>query len=1071
MRLVRSVFTLSLAAAWVGAQAEITTPLLIHEVAVSRDQLVFSWNGQLWTVPTVGGQAKPLLKLSGFQRAPSFSPDGKWLAFSADVGGNLDVYVMAAGGGDPRRLTYHPKQDMVQNWSPDSRSVLFMSGRERDGKVELYTIGLDEANPRRMPPEAAAVGAISPDGTALAYSRDIPSFSIQRRFYRGGSMSELRLLNLRDNSERSLKTGNWNVLCPMWVGDHLYHLSDKQGSYNLARFDFKSGKSEELTKSATFGSNHASMGGGNIAYTLGGKVFVRDIASGTTHEVPIRINESDIPTGMDQKAKRTVPVDQFIESLSLGWNGESAVMQARGDVWFKGKEGGFKNLTGTSGVAERLPSLSPDGTQVAYFCDESGEYAVHVAPVVGGTVRKFPVSGATSFRELTWSPDGKRLAFSDLALTLRTVDLSSGQVSVLDRSNFPSQENWQPKWHPSGRYLAYAKQLENRVRTLFIWDSRTGQKVQVTDGYTPCEAPAFDAGGAYLYFISSARGVRTLASNVWALESSIIFNPISVSKVFAVSLVKGVGGMVNPIPSASTIDLEGVRDRIFWLPMRERPYRDLKAGKPGVLFLQTSDWGEVPGAISPTTNLARIDFSGQPRLDTLAKGIVDYEVSGDGSTVLAITPRGFATLPANAEAATEQMSKSALLVAAEGSVEVDPTQEWRQIYKEAFRLMRDKFYDPNHHGQDLKAIEKHYEAYLPSIRRRSDLNQLLTRAFGDVSISHLQVGGGDDPSPRPQGVPVGLLGADVSWDGKGYKIGRIYRSGDFYADNPLLRSPFAQAASAASEGEYIWEVDGTKLEGSRNFYSYFIGKLGPIKLRVGSSPEAAREITVTTLAGENSLRAADWARRNAEYVEKKSGGRLAYVWVSGWNPDGYDSFYRGVNAASVKEGLIVDERFNGGGVTSDMAISTLAGKTTLAYDYPYGNDFTAPPLAGPSSKVLIINQANGSAAETFALMWKNSKLGPVVGLRTYGGGVGGALWSPQTIDGGSITIPTRGGYNPITGQWEIENDGVRPDHEVSISARDFAAGRDPQLDKAIELALAGAVKPKLNRPAAPKHPK
>jgi tricorn protease len=1074
-----------------SSTALLPAPMLIQEVAINQDSIVFTYAGQLWKVGRSGGAAKRMFEPSDDYRWPLFSPDGSMLAYTKVAGGDMDIYVVPTAGGAPRQVTDHPKLDLARAWTPDGEGLLFMSTRERDGSSELYTVRLGDPMPKRVPVPQGVHGCFSPDGKLLAYTpKAIYYTGVTRRSYRGGSASPLWIVNSQNGQLRKLTPDTYSSINPMWVGDRIYHLSDRLGSLNLAVCDVRTGKSTELTKYPNKGITASAFGGGIIAYVRDGRIHTYDLKTSDDRVIDVRIDPADLIGRLDERATKQAPVSRFTDGYWLSHDGKTVLLEARGDA-VTVNEAGVENRTRTSGVAERNPVLSPDGKTLAYFSDESGEYALHLRTLASGAVRKLPIEAhPTYYRELAWSPDGKRLCFSDQRLTFWVADTMTGRMTAVDQSKHMAQGEYRPSWSPDGRWLAYAKALPSRVRAIFLWDAQSGKATQLTDGMSHDEMPVFDASGRYLYFTSSANARNAAAADIgWALATSMAAEPLVTKGLSVFILRNGDPSPVRPLlnqpnPDASveplssvTVDLEDVRRRIVPLPSPARDIIALRAGKPGTLILQCQSWADAPAYNGPTTfPLFRYQISSPRQLTKLVADAGGFEVSGDGSTVLYGVGNNLYTMASDVQAPTGDQNPGTAVDVKSATIQVAPPTEWRQIYHEAWRMMRDYFYDPKHHGQDVDELERHYAEYLPSITRRTDLNTLLFSAFGEISVSHLRVGGGDTGPAVGAPGRTGLLGAQYSVAGNRYRIDRILRAGHYLNQNGIVRAPLDQPGVDVREGDYLIEIDGQQVTTDKSINAYLVGKaVRPTRIMVSSDPSGAnaRTFTVVPAPGENALWGANWAERNRRFVEKASGGRLAYAYVPAWDSAGYDEFFRTLHASRDKQGFILDQRFNGGGITSDNVVEALLRKPVFAYAYRYGGDYQVPSHLVEGPKVILINEANGSAAETFPLMFKTQKVGTVVGKRTYGGGIGAALFVQRLIDGGSIAIPNRGAYNSYTGTWDIENDGIQPDVEVDVLPEDYLAGRDPQLEKAVEVALAqlkGFRKATQKRPAMPVHP-
>ena len=766
--------------------------------------------------------------------------------------------------------------------------------------------------------------------------------------------------------------------------------------------------------------------------------------------------------------ERTVSVVRTIQDATLSSTGDRVVFGARGEILLLDPNNGeTKNLTQTSGIAERYPALSPDGNSLAYFSDESGEYELHVRSLTGESpAKKIPVEKRPSFyRELTWSGDSKKLAFTDKKLSLWVADPTQGTTRRIDSSTYSYQEQWFPNWSPDGRWLTYSKHHPNRVRTLYIYDTVENKSHQITDGRTHTESPVFDRNGKYLYFVSSPNAGTSEFG--WGVLNGVVARPLVTRRIHVLLLQEGLplpvfpngpnpDAQVDKIVTPVRIDFENIRQRVFDLPVPPGDYSQLAVGKPGLLYPIALEWPKSPSlGAQPTRTLYIYDISKPPKLEKVMEEVQGFELSSDGNRLLYIKGRGqpdfFVVSAGSAPKADEGKLDLKRL-----EVKVDPRAEWKQMYREAWRIMRDWFYDPHHHGQNITELEGHYGEYLPGIVRRSDFNALMNRMLGHVSVSHLGVGGGDQPQSGPPDR-TGMLGADYEIDQGRYRFKRIYRWSYFNSPSGFVPAPLDFPGNKVKEGEYLLAVNDQNVDATKSIYSYFEGKAGqPLKIKVGPNPngDGARVVSIfaAPAQNENQLRRANWSDQNRRRVEELSGGKLGYIYVDSYGP-GIMDFIRGLVGFSDRPGMIIDQRFNGGGITPDYLIEWLTRRPIYYYAFREGDDIATPVNPGPQVKVLIVNENNFSAAETFAFMYKLAKVGPIVGMRTGGGGIGPYVFTPQLIDGGNVQLPNRAAYNPDGTSWGIENAGIVPDFEVEITPKDWMMGRDPQLEKAVQVAL------------------
>ncbi|HWP43588.1 MAG TPA: S41 family peptidase, partial [Blastocatellia bacterium] len=943
----------------------------------------------------------------------------------------------------------------------------------------LYTMPVDGVFPAMLPLPEAHNGSLSPDGGSIAYT-PYDYFSADWRFYRGGMLSRLQIARLSDGEVESLTEGEHNDKNPMWVGDKIYFISDRTATFNLYAYDTKTRQTKQLTSFDGYGIRWASAGSDAICFWRDGRIYLFDLKTNQARPVDIRVSAD-----ASQLRPRKVNASRWIESASLSWEGDRIIFSARGEVLvFDPSRGESRNLTGTPGAADRYAAMSPDGRFVAYFSDESGEYRLHIRQTSGeGPIKKISIEPNPSFyRELSWSPDSRRLTFSDKRLAIWCADVERGAARRIDQSTYSDQDRYNPAWSPDGRWLAYSKAHRNRQRTLYIYDAESGRSHQVTDGAVHAEYPVFDRNGKYLYFTAS--GNAGASEFGWGVLSGVMARPLVTRTLHAIVLKDGEPSplLSNGQPNAEAkpaevsrqvhIDFENIERRIITMPLAPRDYAELAAGRPGELYALVTGWPEAPGVWGSRTTqtLYRLDLSNPRNLEKIVEGINGFVLSGDSSKLLYRKGQAFALVEAGKapSAEEERLDLKALEVTA------DPAAEWKQIYREAWRIMRDYFYDPNHHGQNIAELERHYGEYLPGITRRSDLNLLINLALGHISISHMGAGGGDSPLSPPVTGRVGVLGAEYRIDRGRYRIARVHRSGHFTSSNSLLRAPLDQPGMNVKDGEYLLAIDGQEITADKNIYSYFEGKAGQsVKLTIGPEPrmEGARTITVVASIGEQGLMRDNWAQRNRRRVEELSGGKLGYIYVPSFGGTGLEDFLRGIYGyRDNKQGLIIDQRYNTGGTTSDYIIEMLKREPIYYYAFRDGDDIATPVNPVPGPKVLIINERDASAAETFPFMFKLGRVGTIVGKRTFGAGIGPYTFTPSFLDGGRLQMPNRAAYNPVKGSWDVENFGVTPDIEVEITPKDFRAGRDPQLEKAVEVALKQLEKAQPPARLRPKYP-
>ena len=1050
-----------LLAALLSPASNANGPLLIQAVTVNQTDIAFSCAGDLWIVSRAGGAARRLVQHSGVDTDPVFSPDGSQIAFSRRADGNVDVYVVAATGGTPRRLTHHPKTDTVVGWSRDGRSILFASNRASFNRAfRLYSVPAQGGAETVLPFPFAQGGSFSPDGRRIAY---IPWFNyFGWRNYHGGWTSAIRIVRLDDGRvEEVVPHENANDDCPMWEGTRVYFVSDRDDTGNLWVYDLSTKALRQLTHYRKYDVAAASLGGDAIVFTQDGRVHLFDLATEQERTVAITVS-ADFP----ETKPKTVKAVDIVRSFDVS-SGQNAAFEARGDILVMDlTTQRAKNLTRTPGAAERWPAWSPDGRTIAYFSDETGEYQLNLREASGERpARRIAIeTHPSSYSEPVWSPDGKRIAFSDKRLALWCFDVAGQKPRTIDVSTFAQQGAYSPAWSPDGRWLAYSKNLANGLRAIFLHSIDANKSYQLTDGRQEADLPAFDRGGAYLYFLTSFNLAPTKTFGISLIPAA----PLVKSRVQAVVLGANTrsplhagdvaAGTRTPRGERMRVDLAGIRDRIVTLPLPLRNYTGLAPGVPGVLWIYEQVGSEIMVPENVSQVLRRFDLS-SAKTEHVIQDVDAFVVSRDGTRVLYQSGDTWKLRSGDggAEADEHGVDMDAL------EVRVEPRAEWRQMFDEAWRIERDWFYDPNFHGQKLDSLRAHYDAYLPNVGTREDLNRLFKEMLAHLSISHMAIGGGDQPREFSPGV--GLLGADFAVDRGRYRIERIYRGDPSDPLNPDVTSPLGQPGLGIAEGDALLAVDGREVSPVVDVYQYFAGKAGKaVQLKLQSkSGRSIRTVTVEPLSDETTLRRLTWAADNRRAVDRLSNGRLAYVYLADHERVGYTTFLQDFFAQRDRQGIIVDQRFSPGGYSPDALIDALKRVPLSAYTFRSGHDVWFPLNTLPGPRVLIANEFNGSGTESFAAMWRRANVGPIVGERTTGGGIGPYVDIPRLMDGGFVSAPNRAFFDPFERVWRIENHGVTPDVEVDWSPAAWRAHRDPQLERAVEVAMKSL---RANRPPA-----
>ncbi len=904
------------------------------------------------------------------------------------------------------------------------------------------------------------------------------------------------IAKLSDSSVEVLPREASNDFNPMWIEKKIYFLSDRNGPITLFSYDPATKKVTQLIQNTGLDIKSASAAGDAIAYEQFGSINLYDLKSGKTKAVTISVSGDELSV-----RPKFEKVGDRLSNAAISPTGARAVFEARGEILsVPAEKGNFRNLTNTPGVAERDPSWSPDGKWIAYFSDESGEYALHLRNQSGlGEVKKIGLGDPPSFfYSPTWSPDSKKIAYTDKRLNLWYVDIEKGTPVKADTSRRGFGGNL--SWSPDSRWITYVKSVASWYNAVYTYSIEEAKVTQVTDGMSDAGSPVFDRSGKYLFFTAST----DIGPAVFGFDMSSFPHRSGLTRsVYAVVLKKDDPSPLAPesdeekgaaekkddskgdkpsegekkpdAPAAAagggkpgdkkeppkvTIDFENIGQRILALPVPARNYIGLAAGKEGILFIAEAQPPQ-PGGGPGGATIHKFDLE-KRKLDKFLDGANAFELSANGEKML------FRQGSSWFIAATGQPVKpgEGKLKIDELEVYVDPRAEWNQMYKETWRIERDFFYDPNYHGLDLKATAAKYEPYLKGLAHREDLNYLFQEMLGELSVGHLYVQGGDTPNPKR--VPGGLLGADYRVENGRYRFARVFNGENW---NPQLRAPLTQPGVNVREGEYLLAVNGRDLTAADNIYRAFEATADrQVVLRIGPNPDGsgARDVTVVPIANEASLRNLAWIEGNRRKVEQLSGGRLAYVWLPDTAGGGYSNFNRYYFAQLNKEGVVVDERFNGGGQAADYIIDYLKKPLNSFWAVRDGDDFRQPfgTLQGP--KAMIINEYAGSGGDYMPWLFRRSGVGPLIGKRTWGGlvGIGGY---PTLIDGGSVTAPHFAFYSP-EGKWEIENRGVAPDIEVELDPKACREGKDPQLEKAVDVLMTALKEHPAKKTVRPPYP-
>jgi tricorn protease len=1041
---------------------------------IHKDKIVFVYGEDLWLVDSNYGTARRLTSHPGVETCPKFSPDGRYIAFSGEYDGNMDIYVIPSEGGEPMRLTYHPERDICTDWHPNGKLVLFYSSRKAHTAQfpKFFLIPVDGEYPEELPiPNGAGAASFSPDGEKIIYTRGIAPGNWKG--YKGGAAPEVWLYDLKNDTSWQLTDWEGLDVCPIWYKERIYFVSDRDGTMNIYQYDLNTKEIRKLTDHTGYDVKHPSLGPNSIVYENGGFIYVFDLTAEETRKVPVEIIDDVILT-----RPKNEKVSNLIENYSLSPTAKRALFCARGEIFTVPKEkGNIRNVTNTPGIRERCPVWSPDGKWIAYLSDRTGEYELYIKPQDGRDKEIQITSDGDCYRfDIVWSPDSKKLLYSDSKLRVFYVDMERKKPVLIDTSSIIEIKDY--TWSPNSRWIAYTNYDENLVSSIYLYSIDDKKSYRVTDDFYDDTEPAFDPEGRYLYFISS----RSF-NPIMGFEQRNIYG--NMDDIYLVTLKRDIP---TPFPPESDeekpkeekkgkekegkkevgveIDIEGISQRIIAVPIPTGNYYGLKAEKNKIFYLSIPTLPQKSLREGSKFDLHMYDINKREDY-TLLRGIDSYDISYDGENIIYKSKDTYGIIEATSGDHSVGVGK---LNTNELEIKVDPRKEWRQIFNEAWRLERDFFYDPNMHGIDWNEMKGKYGEMIPHINHRTALNYVIGEMIGEIRCSHAYIRGGDIRKAKK--VKVGLLGADLEPDkrSKFYRFKKIFK-GENWSPDEDRHSPLTQPGVDVKESEYLISINGRKIKYPDNPYIYLENTVGKeVVIEVNSRPtlKGVRKLTVIPISSEGTIRYIDWVNANRERVEEATDGRVGYIHVPNTQVSGLEEFSKAFFPQRRKEGLIIDVRYNHGGMVPEMFIERLNRKIINFISIRGGQDFCVPQIVPYGYMVCIINEFAGSGGDAFPYYFREYNLGPLIGKRTIGALVG-IRYSFKLIDGGDITCPSIGFWTPED-KWIVENYGVEPDIEVDNLPHLVAKGRDPQLEEAIEVILQKIKKEPKKLPKRPPYP-
>jgi tricorn protease len=1035
-KLIYLITTFVLFTAFLNAESR-----LLRFPDIHNDKVAFVYAGDIYIASTSGGDARQLTSHKGLELFPKFSPDGNWLAFSAEYSGIRQVYVMPADGGFPKQLTYYNSvNDMpprggydyqVIGWTADSKNVIFRGNRlpwgGRMGKY--YTVSIDGGLEKELPIFRGGTADISPDGKSMAFSPIDREWRTWKR-YRGGRNQDIWIMNLETLEAEHLVENQMTDNMPVWIGDKIYFTSDRDYTLNLFSYDLTSKELTKVTNHTPFDVLFPSGDGkSQIVYQNGGYIYLLNTNTNETKKLDITVN-----TDGKYKQPRFEKLKDFISNASVLPEGNGVVFNARGEIFLVPKKNGRTyNLTKTPGTREINAEVSPDGKKICYYSDATGEYEIYTMNADGSDKKQLTKNTNIWMFPPLWSPDSKKIAFGDKNQKLRILDVASGKITDADRAKYDDITYY--NWSPDSKWLTYSKRIDNYITQIFVYSLTDNKVHKLGSGFSNDANPVFTEDGDYIVFTSerdfnlefSAYEFDYLYTNATRIYAAALNNEVPPFKPYKNDLIEELKEDNKDDDRTVSIEPDGFADRVVALPVSDGNYTQLSTAEGKILYMTGG-------------KLMSYDIKKQES-DEIISGISMYSITPDSKKLLYGAGRDFGIIDLAPAQEKSNMDLSGL------EMKVYPELEYQQIFHDAYRITRDWFYDPDMHGYDWKAIYEKYKPLVAHVERRNDLDFIIGEFFGELNAGHCYVNGGDEPDLER--IESGLLGCRFEDTGdKYYKIQDILKGENWHES---FRSPLDEFGVNIKEGDYLISIDGEEVTTSDNPYKFLENKgnkIVVIEANTKPSKDGAKSYEVKTITAEYDLMAYDWVRKNREMVDKMSDGKIGYIWLPNTLFEGNRELYKWFYPQTTKDALIIDDRYNGGGFIPTMMIKLLERKTLNFWDRRGTQPTPDPLFSHDGPKTTLINGYSSSGGDAFPYYFRTLGLGKLIGQTTWGGLIG-ISGNPQFIDGGGLNVPTFR-IADTEGNWMIENEGVKPDIEVMDRPDEIANGKEPILEAAVK---------------------